>query len=184
MAGFGVDPQVLKLAEEGINAAITELQGLGITGLAESGRGFSELELSGVEAGHPDLHAVFTGFCERWSWGVRSLVQEGSELALKLGLSAGFYHEQERYAHGLLKGVVTAGIGDLHQTEEQVEGKSWDQIWGDNQYSQLTNPDFSPQSAEKALDGIGKTWKDIAKEKLEGPFGINKAIAEGSAGRH
>ncbi|MFE6870238.1 hypothetical protein ACFVFS_27250 [Kitasatospora sp. NPDC057692] len=84
MAGFGVDPQALKLAEEGINGAIAELQGLGIAGLAESGRGFSELELTGMEAGHPDLHTVFTAFCERWSWGVRALVQEGSDLALKL----------------------------------------------------------------------------------------------------
>ncbi|MFF7458225.1 hypothetical protein [Kitasatospora sp. NPDC008115] len=184
MAAFGVDPQALKLAEEGINGAIAELQGLGIAGLAESGRGFSELELTGTEAGHPDLHTVFTAFCERWSWGVRALLQDGSELAMKLGLSAGFYHEQERYANGLLKNVVAASIGNPHQTEEQIEGKSWNQIWGDNHYTQLTNPDFSPQSADKALDGIEKSWKDIAKEKLEGPFGINKKIAEASAGDH
>ncbi|MFJ3794082.1 hypothetical protein [Kitasatospora sp. NPDC090091] len=180
--GFGVDPQALKLAEEGINGAIEELQKLGIAGFAESGRGFSELELTGMEAGDPDLGAVFTEFCERWSWGVRKLVQEGTEIAGKLGLSAGFYHEQEKYADGLLKDVVAAGMGNPHQTEEQIEGKSWDQVWGDNAYTQITNPDFSPGSADKAFDNMAKTWKDVAKEKAEGPFGINKAIAEAAGG--
>ncbi|MFB7618302.1 hypothetical protein [Kitasatospora sp. NPDC056181] len=183
-SGFGVDPQALKLAEEGINSAIAELQGLGIAGLAESGRGFSELELTGMEAGHPDLQAVFTDFCERWSWGVRSLVQEGTDIAVKLGLSAGYYHEQEKYGSGLLKDVVAAGIGNPHQTEEQIEGKSWDAVLGDNPYTQLTNPDFSQESADKAFDNIGKTWKDVGKEKLEGPFGIYKSIAEAAAGDH
>ncbi|MEU6239364.1 hypothetical protein [Kitasatospora sp. NPDC047058] len=180
--GYEVDPQALKLAEEGINGAIGELQKLGIAGFAESGRGFSELEMTGMEAGDPDLGNVFNEFCERWSWGVRKLVQEGTQIATRLGLSAGYYYEQEKYANNLLKDVVASGMGNPHQTEEQIEGKSWGEVWGDNPYTQITNPDFSAESADKAYENMKKTWSDVAKEKAEGPFGINKKLAEAAGG--
>lgn len=182
MTGYVVNPEALKLAEKGINEAIAELQSVGIAGLAESGRGFSSLELTGVELGYAPLQAIFTDFCERWSWGVRSLVQDGNEIATKLGLSAGFYHEQEQYVSNLLKDVVAAGIGDPHQSEEQTEKKSWSQVWADNPVSQVANADYSDKSAQDAFDHMGKTWKDVAKDKLEGPMGINRLIAEAAGG--
>ncbi|MGW6914471.1 hypothetical protein ACWGB8_11715 [Kitasatospora sp. NPDC054939] len=176
MADFEVDPQTLKLAEKGINEAIDEMQKLGIAGLAESGRGFTELELSGMDAGHGQLSAVFGEFCERWSWGVRSLVQQGSAVAERLGLAAGFYHEQEQYVDGLLKGTVSAAMGNPHQSGEQAAGKSWNEIWGDNPYTQLTNPDFSAASAAQSGENIKNAWKDAAKSKLEQPQAVTGFI--------
>lgn len=179
MADYGVDPQALKLAEKGINEAIDEMQSIGVAGLAESGRGFSELALSGMEAGNGGLQTVFEEFCERWAWGVRSLVQEGSAIAGKLGLAAGFYHEQEQYVNGLLKTTVSAAMGNPHLTEEQVEGKSWGEVWADNPYTQVTNPDFSAESAAKSGENIKNAWKDVAEDKMSRP----KAVVEFVTGK-
>lgn len=81
MAGYQVDPALLREAAQGINDTISALKSVGISEAADVGRGFSGLELTGLQAGSQDVRQAFSGFCERWSWGVRALVRDGNEIA-------------------------------------------------------------------------------------------------------
>ncbi len=80
-----VDPAVLNQAAQGITGIIDALDGLGIGETATVGRGFSLLTLSPMEAGAPAVQRSFEGFTERWSWGVRALVQSANAIAETLG---------------------------------------------------------------------------------------------------
>lgn len=50
-----------------------------------------------LQVGDAGLCKAFSEFAERWEWGVRALVGEGNQVAEKLDLSAGYYHEMEEY---------------------------------------------------------------------------------------
>jgi len=145
---------------------------LGISEAAEVGRGFSGLALRGLQVGHQGLQSAFSTFCDRWSWGVRALVQDGNEVAQRLGLSAGLYHDMEQYAIGTFKDVANAAVGDPHASDQQVENQSWSQMM------QKDNPDYSGQSWQKAGQNMANTWKQEGRDVAEGPMGINKAIAD------
>jgi hypothetical protein len=121
VTGFEVDPAMLQEAAKGINDTIAELKTLGIDEAAETGRGFGGLSLRGVQVGHQGLQQAFSEFCDRWSWGVRTLVNDGNEIAQRLGLSAGTYHDVEQYTVGVLKDAVNALAGDPHAANQQVE---------------------------------------------------------------
>ncbi|KMS66159.1 hypothetical protein ACZ91_69260, partial [Streptomyces regensis] len=81
----------------GLTEALGELKELGMVGEAGAGRGFSDIALSGLELGHQGLTDEFKSFCERWEWGVRSLINEGNGFAVKTGLAAGTYYETDQY---------------------------------------------------------------------------------------
>ncbi|WP_422095789.1 MULTISPECIES: hypothetical protein [unclassified Streptomyces] len=68
----------LGLIAKGLTEALSELKELGMVGTAGAGRGFGDLALSGLELGHEGLTGEFKSFCERWEWGVRSLINEGN----------------------------------------------------------------------------------------------------------
>lgn len=89
--GNGNDLSAIGLDEiaKGLTAALGELKELGMVGEAGAGRGFGDIALSGLELGAEGLTGTFGSFCERWEWGVRSLIQEGNLFALKTGLAAG-----------------------------------------------------------------------------------------------
>ncbi|MCX4747436.1 hypothetical protein OG455_18235 [Kitasatospora sp. NBC_01287] len=161
---YAVDPEALKATAKGINDAIAELRTLGIDESAEGGRGFSEIGLTGLQVGNPGLQSALADFCERWSWGVRTLVHDGNEIAQRLGLSAGMYYDQEQYASGMLKDVVSAAIGDPDLTQEQVEGQSWGRTWSDNPYTDLTRPDDSAASLDKAVADSRAAWAAEGKD--------------------
>src|ERR1700742_1042405 len=118
--GFSVDRAALNETARGINDSIASLKGLGLDETAEVGRGFSGLSLSGLQAGHADLAVAFGGFCDRGSWGVRSLVQDGDQFAARLGLSAGVYADTERYLTSVAKHVTVAVAGDPHLRDGQA----------------------------------------------------------------
>ncbi|MEV4558189.1 hypothetical protein AB0K51_14525 [Kitasatospora sp. NPDC049285] len=175
---YAVDPAALKLAADGINQAITELKTLGIDESAEVGRGFSNVDLTALQVGHGGLHGAFSGFAERWAWGVRSLVQDGNEIAVRLGLSAGLYHDQEQYVSGTLKDVVNAAMGNPDLTQEQVEAQSWGKTLSDNPYTQLRDADYSAQSAAEAADHMKQSWQAEGRDLMDGPMGINRQANE------
>ena len=123
--GFSVDQAALNATAQGINNTIGALKGLGIDETGEEGRGFSLLSLTGLQAGQADLASAFGDFCDRWSWGVRSLVQDGNQFAARLGLSAGVYYDTEQYLTGVAKNVTVAVAGDPHLTDGQAAQASW-----------------------------------------------------------
>ncbi|WP_431675989.1 type VII secretion target [Kitasatospora sp. KL5] len=167
MVDFRVDPEALRLTAKGINDAIAELEGVGGASGAGVGRGFDGLELTHAQIGAPNCKAAFDEFCERWQWMVRGLVQTGNEIADKLDLSAGIYHEQEQYLSGTMKDVVTAAMGNPNLTQEQVEGRSWRQTLADNPASQIAGADYSAQSFEQAAQHSYGTWKGVEADYLE-----------------
>jgi hypothetical protein len=158
--GFAVDSAALAETAKGLNSVINSLSGLGIDETGEVGRGFSDLEMSGLDVGDPDLASAFGDFCGRWTWGVRALVQDGNQFAEQLGLSAGLYSDTENQITGALKNLTDAAVGDPHLSDQQAASASWSQDAGVITGAQ--NPEgnmtFSQagQTAAKEWEGVGK----------------------------
>jgi hypothetical protein len=169
--GYCLEPAALQETADGINEAVAELKALGFAEGAEAGRGFSELELSGLETGHAGLRDAFEQFCERWEWGVRTLVQDGNQLAARLGLAAGRYHDMEQYALGLLKDVAVDVGGNPHLTDEQAGQQSWQQL------ADGDRPDYSADSWDKAGQQMAAQWKAEGRNLAEGPLGLGRTAA-------
>jgi hypothetical protein len=155
--GFTVDRAALRQTAQGINDTIGALEKLGFNEEAEVGRGFSGLTLSGLQVGHAGLQAAFAGFCHRWSWGVRTLVQDGNQIARRLGLNAGLYADAENTITGSIKDLVDAGIGDPHLSDSQVAQGSWAKAAGLTA-AQRPN-DLSAAAWRQAGGQIEGTWK-------------------------
>lgn len=165
MGGFGVDPNALEETAQGISDTIGELKSVGMAVTAEEGHGFSNLALTGEQAGHPDVQGALDQFCQRWTWGVRTLVQDGNQFAQQLHLSAGAYHDMEDYAVGTLKDIAVDLGGDPHAQDEQVEGQSWGQL------AQKDMPDYSPQSWDQAGHEMAQQWQAEGRD-LQDPSGL------------
>lgn len=170
--GYQLDPQQLTEAAGGINQTIGELKSIGIAEAADEGRGFGNLALTGLQAGHPDVTSAFGSLTDRWEWGVRSMVKEGNEIARLVGLSAGTYQDMENYAVGVLKDAVNAVGGDPHANEQQVENSSFGQIFG------ADRPDYSAASWDRTGQNAKQTWLSVGRDLTEGPMGINKTVAD------
>ncbi|QLE73615.1 hypothetical protein FGW37_20310 [Streptomyces rectiverticillatus] len=166
--GLAADSAALGNIAKGINGAIGELKAIGSPGDAAVGRGFDELALSGVELGHEGLAAAFKTFCSRWDWGVRALVQDGSQFAQRVGLAAGYYHEQDAYIRDTFKVGVNAVMGNPHLLEEDVEKKSMSEILADNPVNDFSHPDYSAESFRKAEEDSRRVWADTVRDASTG----------------
>jgi hypothetical protein len=167
--GFTVDRAALRETAQGISDTIGALGKLGFVEEAGVGRGFSGLALSGLQIGDAGLQGAFSGFCDRWSWGVRSLVQDGNEIAARLGLNAGVYADAEQYVAGVLKDVTDAAVGDPHLSDAQAAQGSWAQAEG--VASSRRPDDFSAAAWRQAGTQIGQTWQTEGRDILGGPMG-------------
>ncbi len=173
--GYEVTPELLKQTAKGINDTIAELQKLGIAESGEIGRGFSQLALHGMQVGNQRLEQDFGEFCERWAWGVRTLVQDGNQFAATLHLAAGEYHDAEQYAIGVLKDVTGSLVGDPHKTDEQIEKESFGDIA--DQGNPL-NADYSGKSFEQLGSDASYTWRAEGRDLSEGPMGLGKDVED------
>lgn len=180
-AGSGKDLATGGLADiaQGLTLALAELKELGMAGEAGAGRGFGDVSLSGLELGAEGLTDTFKSFCERWEWGVRSLINEGNGFALRTGLAAGTYYETDRYVEGSFKVVVNSAIGNPYASEEEITGKSWGDVLSDNPITQVRNADYSKESFDRAFENSKQGWKDATRDVLTsqivGPMGLNPA---------
>ena len=165
--GYSADPEALAEVAKGLNGVIAELKDVtGQIGYSDVGRGFEELQLTGLQLGSAGLTAAFGTFCERWEWGVRELVGEATQFAEGLNLSAGIYNDMEQYAKDTLKVGVNAAIGNPHLTEEQAASMSRDQVVADMKSS--LSPDYSGQSFQESARTVDQTWKETARDSLTG----------------
>lgn len=168
MSGDGADldvsKQALGLIAKGITDSLAELKELGSVGEASMGGGFSKLGLSGIETGHAGLTSTLGTFCERWGWGVRSLVQQGNAFAANVGLSAGVIHEQDQYIQGSFKVVANAALGNPYATEKDVIDKNWGEVLSDNPYTQIRDADYDRESFGRATEGGNKAWKGAVRD--------------------
>ncbi|MFJ9339487.1 hypothetical protein ACIRP0_09360 [Streptomyces sp. NPDC101733] len=168
MSGDGADLDVSKQAlgqiSQGITQTLGELRELGAIGSAGVGRGFAGLSMSGMETGHEGLAASFETFCERWEWGVRSLVQQGNSFAAKVGLSAGLMHEEEQYIQGSFKVLTNSAMGNPYASEKDIVDKSWGDVLSDNTYTQIRDADYSQESVDRATETTKEAWKGAVRD--------------------
>jgi hypothetical protein len=173
----------LGLIAKGLTDALGELKELGMVGTAGAGRGFGDIALSGLELGHEGLTADFKSFCERWEWGVRSLINEGNAFAVKTGLSAGTYYESEQYVEGTFKVVTNAAIGNPYASEEEVTRKGWGDIANSGAFGGV---DYSKESFDQAMANSAQGWKDAGRDVMTshtvGPLGLNPENLHGTFG--
>lgn len=162
--GYQVDPEALDQITRGINQAMDELKEFGFDIEANLGRGFDDLELAGLEVGDAGLHQTFADFCERWGWGVRSLMRDANEFAGRLNLTAGLYHEQEQYVSDTLKTVWTAGAGNPYLSPDEVSQRSWSDTLKDNAVSQAMDADYSAESFTSGQDEVKAAWTQAAED--------------------
>ncbi|GAA3118237.1 hypothetical protein ACFQ0X_13225 [Streptomyces rectiviolaceus] len=153
----------LDLIAQGINLTLEELKELGPIGAASAGRGFEDIALTGLELGHGGLTSAFGSFCERWEWGVRTLVKEGNDFAQGVGLSAGTMYETEQYVGGSFKVLSNSLGGNPYATEDEVTGMSWDELAENHAFA---NPDYSEESFEKAGDNIRQGYADAGRDAM------------------
>lgn len=165
----------MNLVAKGLTDALGELKELGMVGMAGAGRGFGDIALSGLDLGHEGLAETFGSFCERWEWGVRSLINEGNAFAVKTGLAAGTLYEVEEYVEGTFKVVTNAAIGNPYASEDEVTQMGWGDIatsgvWGGD-------VDYSQESWDQAGENIRQGWKDAGRDVMTshtvGPLGLN-----------
>ncbi|MER6681371.1 hypothetical protein [Streptomyces olivaceoviridis] len=170
--GKDLKAEGLALIAKGLTEALGELKELGMVGEAGAGRGFSDIALSGLELGHEGLTGEFKSFCERWEWGVRSLINEGNGFAVKTGLSAGTYYETDQYVEGSFKVVANAAIGNPYASDEDVEKMGWGDIAKSG-----ASVDYSRESFDQALANSEQGWKDAGRDMMTshtlGPMGLN-----------
>ncbi|MEV4680839.1 hypothetical protein [Streptomyces kurssanovii] len=159
---LGVDRHSVQRITHGLRAAVSELREVGTGTGSVLGKGFSELAMTGMEVGHYDLSVDFEDYAERWEWGVRALVQDANAIAAKLGLAAGLIWEEDQYVQGTFKIVVNAGVGNPHASEDEIVSQNW----GDVFTPDYLDPDYSPESFQRAGDEAAQTWKDTGRALL------------------
>ncbi|MEU6594300.1 hypothetical protein ABZ923_34715 [Streptomyces sp. NPDC046881] len=164
MTGKDLATQGLALIAKGLTDALGELKELGGFGSSGAGRGFGEIALSGLELGHEGLTGEFTSFCERWEWGVRSLIAEGNGFAEKTGLAAGTYYETDKYVEGTVKVVENAAIGNPYASEEDVEKMGYGDIAKSGAYG--GDVDYSKESFDEAWANSKQGWKTAADDVM------------------
>lgn len=163
-AELDVSKQALALIAQGITASLAELKELGSVGTASMGGGFTDLALSGTDTGHEGLASTLGTFCERWGWGVRSLVQQGNAFARNVGLSAGAMYEQDQYIQGSFKVVANAALSNPYAEEKDIIAKDWSAVLSDNPITQIKNADYRPESFERASENGNEAWKSAVRD--------------------
>ncbi|MEU1405024.1 hypothetical protein ABZ471_22155 [Streptomyces sp. NPDC005728] len=160
---------------KGITQTLAELKELGVDSLAGVGRGFTNLELSGLQLGHEALTSKFESFCERWEWGVRALVAEGNTFAEGVGLSAGTLYETDQYVGGALKVGYNSVAGNPFASEDDVTKKSWDELNRANADA-LAHPDYSGKSFSDAWEESKQGFKDAGRDAMTGSLGLPPGV--------
>lgn len=153
----------------GLTAALAELKELGMVGAAGAGRGFAGVALNGLELGHQGLTGAFGEFCERWEWGVRSLIGEGNGLAVRTGLAAGTYYETDQYVEGTLKVAANSLIGNPYATEDEVTSMGWRELATSGH---LGGADYSAESFARAQENVEQAWKDTGRDVMTSRMGL------------
>ncbi|MFE1556944.1 hypothetical protein ACFW6V_18415, partial [Streptomyces sp. NPDC058734] len=146
-----VSPAAVAAIQKGLRDAVSELRESGDAAGASQGAGFENLAMTAMETGHGGLSKDFEDFCESWEWGVRSLIHDASALALNLGIAAGTVWEEDHYIEGSFKVAANSLYGNPHASEDEIEKKSWGDIFSADVYK----PDYSAESFEKAAQDTG-----------------------------
>lgn len=121
-AGYRAAPAAMRDAADGIDGLVGELGALTTAGRAGAGRGVAGLALDADRFGHDELAAAFATFCHRWEWGVRALVQSGTEMAEGLRESLQAYQDADAETGSLFSRLLSDTVGD---PTADPEADSW-----------------------------------------------------------
>lgn len=180
---FSTRTEALNAASEGITSTVGSLGELGFDSAGNVGRGFSRAGLTPEEAGKQDVQKASEEFAERWSTGVRSLVQSANNIAESLDLSAGLYNSMEEQISGTFKVMVTNTMGNPHLSEDEIHERSWGETWADNPVNHMMNPDYSAASFQQAsehIDQNNEAIKQMAPQAASNLMWVNNPITGGT----
>lgn len=170
--------EALNQIATGLTGVLAELKELGMVGEASMGRGFSDLQLTGMETGHDGLSGTLKTYCERWEWGVRSLVQKGTLYAELVGLSAGVFHEQEQYIGDAFKVLTNSAMGNPYASEDEITKKDWGEVLSSNTFTHIRDADYSSESFDRARENSLQAWKGTAWDLSDSPMVMSTGIID------
>lgn len=190
-----VDPEALKQAAAGITGVIDGLSTAPVSGsyAAQMGRGFDDLKLTGRQMSAADAKSSMDDFCDRWEWGMRSLIQTANDIAKKLDIGAGMYAEQEKFAANSLKDAANDLAGDPSLQQKSVTLADGTVVKGtddmsagelfDHNSDMLTHPDVSAESVNEATESMkasaSSALSDLPAAAENGALGAVPGIGPG-----
>lgn len=155
--GYQAAPAAMRDAADGIDALVGELGTQTTAGRAGAGRGVADLELDPDQFGHDELAAAFATFCGRWEWGVRALVQSGTEMAEGLRESLQAYENADAETGSVFSRLLSDVVGDPRADPEQAAHRTPEEILrGD-----------APDSWSRTGESVADTWSALGRDMLE-----------------
>ncbi|WP_086660710.1 hypothetical protein [Lentzea kentuckyensis] len=161
MTGFGVDLGAMGQAIKGINGTVAALKEIAPDGghLASTTSTFGMLCPNEDECGDEVLADALEEFFERWRWGLRHLVKEGTEMVSALTDTKSVYEKAEDKA----KQAFQLLLGNPNSHDDPTK-QSWEGLAksGLNQTTPGQQWDRATKGAEDAWDS---SVKDIIGEE-------------------
>ncbi|NLU66679.1 hypothetical protein [Streptomyces sp. HNM0574] len=169
-SGYSFDPEAAKQVEKGLRDAQAELEATGYFSVtAQQGHGFQFMLMSGMDMGSGELADVFGQFCGRWGMAIHGKMQQLNDIAYKLDLSAGLYHEQEQYVNDSLKEVVTSAFShnpaEGMANAETAGERSWGEVWDES-----LKPKPEIDTSQPDWGAMGDQWKQTGEDFSTSPW--------------
>jgi hypothetical protein len=158
VTGFGVDLGAMGQAIKGINDTVAALKEIAPDGghLASTTATFGMLCPSEDECGDEALADALEEFFERWRWGLRHLVKEGTEMASALTGTKSVYEQADDKA----KQALQLLLGNPHSHDDPTR-KSWTDLAeaGMNQKDMSVGAQW-----DRASKGAEDAWDSSVKD--------------------
>lgn len=173
MTGFGIDLGAMAQAITGINATVDVLNEFAPLGghFTSTALDFASLRPSSDDCGDDLLGDAFEEFFERWQWGMRHLVKEGTEMVSALTDTKTVYEQAEEKA----KQAIQLLVGNPAATADPTK-QSWEE---------LSKPYLEPSSVGEEWDaaskGLTDAWNSSVKDvegAVDGLSGAGRKVGD------
>lgn len=158
-----VDPAALRRTAKGLTEILGELTKLGAVESADLGGNFDQVGLTAMQLGSSGASKALDSFDYRWKWEVRTLFQQGSDLADGLGMAAGATYDNDQYVKGTFKDLAVDGFGDPDQSADQTQKQSLAAS-----FDRLGAPDESRDQLKQHVTATAKA--EMADEVRSNPY--------------
>lgn len=167
MTGFGVDLGAMGQAIKGINDTVAALKEIAPDGghLMSTTTSLGFLCPSESECGDEVLAEAFEDFFDRWRWGLRHLVKEGTEMVSALTDTKSVYEEAEDKAKQAFQAIFGNPASQADPTKQ-----SWEEL-----AKPYTQPPSAGREWEVASKGLENAWNSSVKDVLGEETSFKKA---------
>jgi len=167
VTGFGVDLGAMGQAIKGINDTVAALKEIAPDGglLVSTTATFGIICPDEDECGDEVLADAFKEFFERWRWGLRHLVKEGTAMASALTDTKTVYEKVD----DKLKQTFQVLLGDPHSQTDPAK-QSWEELG-----KSYLQPADARQQWDKAATGMENAWNSSVKDVLGEETSFKKA---------